>query len=483
MAYANVNMPVVITTTRNTSFALDDYTRRMCIISAGESKLNIGEFKEVDNSTFSQILKSDEVGLKTRLNNFFSYSGNRPVVVLEVGTLADGFTTSCNTISSFLDSKILSVFNIVVPDELYYTQQPDKTYLATLNGTFTPSDAEQELPFVLTGLTASDISFEQADDIEFILKENKIFFKHKTALPSSVTAKAYATIGDVKTELGDVVFNNKQGEAVATNLSFNKTEAGKIDTAFIELLQSKGDLNTSVFFFLNMPKGELTDTSNFERFKGLKAIQLCYNNSKSKTQHEASIIVGITANSIFDISTNNPSSSLNYKQAAGYQSEQIPLSKKNELIQAGVTLIDNISNIVIVKNGRQMDGTAWEYYFNHATSNYRVENKLSTLLINGANNPVSALKFNQDGIDTAYNVLKSELVDQCNLGILTNFAESFDSATGVLNNEGEMYCPTFKEFATNNAEDYKEGVFSGISYFEQIGSFIRQIKINVNIGA
>lgn len=482
MAYANVNMPVVITAARNTSFALDNYTRRMCIISAGETKLNIGEFKEVDNSTFSQILKSDEVGLKTRLNNFFSYSGNRPVVVLEVGTLADGFTTPCNTISSFLDSKILSVFNIVVPDEFYYTQQPDKNYLVMLNGTFTPLDAEQELPFVLTGLAASDILFKQADSIEFIVRENKIFFKQKTALQTSVTAKAYATIGDVETELGDVVFN-KQGEAVATDLSFNKTEAGKVDTAFIELLQIKGDLNTSVFFFLNMPKGELASTSNFERFKGLKAIQLCYNNSKSKTQHEASIIVGITANSIFDISANNPSSSLNYKQVAGYQPEQIPLSKKNELIQAGVTLIDNISNIVIIKNGRQMDGTAWEYYFNHATSNYRVENKLSTLLINGANNPVSALKFNQDGIDTAYNVLKSELAEQCNLGILTNFAESFDTATGVLNNEGEMYCPTFKEFVTNNAEDYKEGVFSGISYFEQIGSFIRQIKINVNIGA
>lgn len=394
MGYADVLHPMVVNVSKTTSFSVENHLRRMCIVSAGDSKLTIGGFEIVDSTTYTTRVNQNTEAEK-KLRTFFSYAGNKPVVLLEVGNTT--LEASVNALKGFLDSEKLKTFNVLVPDSWYNVKQPDKVHSATMAETMT--------------VTGTD------------------------------------------------------------------------DSSFVKLLTEYDNIDKENLFFLTVPKTEDPNASkNFEYFKGLKSIHLVSDNTDKDTINSAAVVVGITASNIFDISSSTPASSLNYKQVKSYTPIARSAALKKQLIQNSVTLIDSLASNTVLLNGRQMDGQPWEYYYYWYLTKLEVHSKITLLLLNGSNNPVSAINFDQDGIDTIHANIVSKLEELRNLGVITNFAQSYDNSTGEFTGLGDIVCPNYYEFIVSNPDDYANEILTGISCYIQIGKFIRQVEWNVTLG-
>ena len=481
MGYADVLHPMVVNVSKTASFSIESHLRRMCIVSQGNSKLTVGEFKIVDSTTYTtEVNKNTEA--EKMLQTFFSYAGNKSVVLLEVGKTT--LEASINTLKGFLDSEELKTFNVLVPDDWFNVKQPDKVYSANMaETTLTPSETEKKLNITLTNIEANQIEVSGLTNV--VINQSTMTYKLKdgTPLTESETATLKYTIGGTKKSIGTLVFN-KQDESQQSSLNFTETVAGAEDTSFVKLLTEYDNIDKENLFFLTMPKTEDPNASkNFAYFKGLKSLHLVSDNTDKDTINSAAAVVGITASNIFDISSSTPASSLNYKQVKSYTPIVRSASLKNQLIQNSVTLIDSLASNTVLLNGRQMDGQPWEYYYYWYLTKLEVHSKITLLLLNGSNNPVAAIGFDQDGIDTIHANIVSKLKELQDLGVITHFAQSYDHGTGEFTGLGNIVCPNYYDFIVNNPDDYANEILTGISCYIQIGKFIRQVEWNVTLGA
>ena len=483
MGYADVLHPMVVNVSKTASFSIENYLRRMCIVSQGNSNLTIGEFKIVDSTTYTTAVKKNTEAEKM-LQTFFSYAGNKSVVLLEVGNTS--LEASINKLKGFLDSEELKTFNVLVPDDWFNVKQPDKAYSAYMaETTLTPSETEKELDITLTNIEANQIEVSGLTNVIIDWSTMTYKLKNGTPLTNSETATLEYTIGGTKKSIGSLVFNTQdEGAQSPSSLNFTETVAGAEDTSFVKLLTEYDNIDKENLFFLTMPKTEDPNASkNFTYFKGLKSIHLVSDNTDKDTINSAAAVVGITASNIFDISSSTPASSLNYKQVKSYTPIVRSAALKNQLIQNSVTLIDSLASNTVLLNGRQMDGQPWEYYYYWYLTKLEVHSKITLLLLNGSNNPVAAIGFDQDGIDTIHANIVSKLKELQDLGVITNFAQSYDNGTGEFTGLGDIVCPNYYEFIVSNPDDYANEILTGINCYIQIGKFIRQIEWNVTLGA
>lgn len=480
MGYADVLHPMVVNVSKTASFSIENHLRRMCIVSQGDSKLTVGEFKIVDSTTYTtEVDKNTEA--EKMLRTFFSYAGNKPVVLLEVGNSL--LESSVNKLKGFLDSEELKTFNVLVPDSWYNVKQPDKVYSATMaETTLKPTDNEQKLNITLTSIEAGQIETEGLNNVELNLTTMTYKLKQGSTLTATETVTLKYTIGETVKEIGQLKFNKDDGTDKCL-LDFTETVTGADDTSFVKLLTEYDNIDKENLFFMTLPKtADPNAEKNFTYFKGLKSIHLVSDNTDKDTINSAAVVVGITASNIFDISSSTPASSLNYKQVKSYTPIVRSATLKNQLIQNGVTLIDSLASNTVLLNGRQMDGQPWEYYYYWYLTKLEVHSKITLLLLNGSNNPVAAIGFDQDGIDTIHANIVSKLKELQDLGVITSFAQSYDGGTGEFTGLGDIVCPNYYEFIVSNPDDYANEILTGISCYIQIGKFVRQVEWNVTLG-
>ena len=481
MGYADVLHPMVVNVSKTASFSIENHLRRMCIVSAGNSKLTVGSFEIVDSTTYTTYVKANTEAEKM-LRTFFSYAGNKPVVLLEVDKAT--LESSVNSLKGFLDSEELKTFNVLVPDDWYNVKQPDKAYTATMaETTLVPTENTQSLNITLTNIEANKITVEGLDNVELNLTAMTYKLKDDRVLSATETVTLKYTIGETEEKIGELKFNKTDGTDKCL-LTFNKTVTGVEDTSFVKLLIEYNNIDKENLFFMTLPKTVDPNADiNFTYFKGMKSIHLVSDNTDKDTINSAAAVVGITASNIFDISSSTPASSLNYKQVKSYTPIVRSAALKNQLIQQGVTLIDSLASNTVLLNGRQMDGQPWEYYYYWYLTKLEVHSKITLLLLNGSNNPVAAIGFDQDGIDTIHANIVSKLKELQDLGVITSFAQSYDGGTGEFTGFGDIVCPNYYEFIVSNPDDYANEVLTGISCYIQIGKFIRQVEWNVTLGA
>lgn len=453
----------------------------MCIVSQGGSKLTVGSFEIVDSTTYTTRVNQNTEAEKM-LRTFFSYAGNKPVVLLEVGNST--LESKVNKLKGFLDSEELKTFNVLVPNDWYNVKQPDKVYSATMaETTLTPTSTEQKLNIAFTNIEANQIKAEGLTNVELDLTKMTYKLKDSTVLSATETATLKYTIGETEETIGNLKFN-KTGGTDKSSLSFTETVSPTADTSFVKLLTEYDNIDKENLFFMTLPKtADPNADPNFTYFKGMKSIHLVSDNTDKDTINSAAAVVGITASNIFDISSSTPASSLNYKQVKSYTPIVRSSTLKNQLIQSGVTLIDSLASNTVLLNGRQMDGQPWEYYYYWYLTKLEVHSKITLLLLNGSNNPVAAIGFDQDGIDTIHANIVSKLKELQDLGVITNFAQSYDGGTGEFTGLGDIVCPNYYEFIVSNPDDYANEKLTGISCYIQIGKFIRQVEWNVTLGA
>lgn len=482
MGYADVLHPMVVNVSKTASFSIENHLRRMCIVSQGDSKLTVGSFEIVDSTTYTTRVKQNTEAEKM-LRTFFSYAGNKPVVLLEVGNTI--LEASVNKLKGFLDSEELKTFNVLVPDSWYNVKQPDKVYSAIMaETTLTPTSGGQPLIITFTNIKAAEIKVEGLTNVEIDWVNMTYKLKADTVLSATETATLKYTIGETEETIGTLKFNKKTSGTDKCLLSFTKTVSPTPDTSFVKLLTEYDNIDKENLFFMTLPKtADPTADANFTYFKGMKSIHLVSDNTDKDTINSAAAVVGITASNIFDISSSTPASSLNYKQVKSYTPIVRSAILKNQLIQNGITLIDTLASNTVLLNGRQMDGQPWEYYYYWYLTKLEVHSKITLLLLNGSNNPVAAIGFDQDGIDTIHANIVSKLKELQDLGVITNFAQSYDGGTGEFTGLGDIVCPNYYEFIVSNPDDYANEKLTGISCYIQIGKFIRQVEWNVTLGA
>lgn len=485
MAYADVTNPVIVNVTKLSNFSSETHLRRMAVVSAGSSTVTQGGFQSVNVNNYNTFINKGTETEKQAIN-FFSNAGNtKELIVVEVGngTLEEQVTH----LKNFIDAEELKCFNYILPSAWYQVKTNTKAVSATMgaNQTIKADTTEKTLTeLTLTGFDRDAypiaVSFDKDGEVEY---DPYTGLYKRTDASSDANFPVTATLTDTtkNAEIGKIKFNKSDGTEQSTAINYTSNYQTP-DLSVVNMLTAYADISNEVLFFLPTPKDEDPSISASDAYyEGLKSVMTIKENTENVAQSVTGAVVGITASNFFDISTTMPASSLNYKQINitpfGYTS-----SMKKTLINRPYSFVDTLAGNNVLLNARMRDGKAWDYYFFWYLTRFMVENKITSLILTGQNNPQSVVRFNQDGIDTIHSNIIAVLNSMVSLGVLTTFAQYYDQNTGQFRGEGNINMPEFYKFIADNPEDYANEILSGISCYLQIGKFVRQVQWNVSLG-
>lgn len=485
MAYTDVTHPVVVNVTKISNFSTDTHLRRMALVSEGATTLAVGGYTRTTSSDYGTVLTAGSEAY-IQATNFFSNAGNsKELVVIEVGTGSKA--TKVAALKNFIDNEELKCFIYICPKSFYNVIGTPVTATATMAATAITVTADEKTltELLLTGFDAVNrpigVTFSTADKVEY--NPYTGIYKLVDGVSTSSGFPITATLTDTNAndaEIGKIIFTaNGNTQTPAIDYSVDYTIE---DTSFVNMLQAYNSIDNEFQFFVPVDKD--TDPSadaNDDYFDDLLNVMTIKNNTEVASQEVAAAVAGVCAGNYFDISTTMPGSSLNYKKV-NITPYSYTKSMKQNLINKPYTFVDTLASNNVILNARMRDGKAWEYYFFWFWTNYKVTDKITKLLLNGQNYPVSAVRFDQNGIDTIHQVIKTVLNDMVSLGVLTTFAQSYDQTTGEFTNEGEIVIPNYYTFLASNPEDYENEKLTGISCYLQIGKFVRQVVWNVTLG-
>lgn len=531
--FADVTNPVVIQASKVTQTRVDNYLRRMCIVSSSDSNMAAGQFKEVYPETQDSILKNpnQDSELKTALKGFFAYAGEKSVIVLEVASAPNTeIAAQVSTLRQFIENEEVRCFNILVPKGWYYPEVSTKipenttinigTSLVALrppvpDGQVLPGGVSQPISAVTLNLITNsapdlitwaftDNGTPVANDvIEFDVENDQVKLLKVVDLQGAASKTFNLTIkGRKEAGVGnecsitlpviigawnaELTLQPAQQTAQTTPMSAQTTNTAipdYRDLSFSELAQDYTALEKSVFFFITMkPDEDPSVSAGAALYKGKKSVFLIYDNLSDSSPYSLdSVILGITANPKFDISANNPASPLNFKIVEGQKHKHLPINMRRALIDTPANFLEAMVRNIVIMNGRCADGQAWEYYYQWYLLELEIKTKIQTLLINGVNNPNFVIYYNQNGLD----ILKANIVAVLQLwqsrGVVTDFAKTLNLNTNELEGKGDITMVDFYTYVAQNPEDYQNEIYKGFSFYVLIGRFPRQIFIDVTL--
>lgn len=485
MAYADVTNPVIVNVTKLSNFSSETHLRRMALVSAGSSTVTQGGHQSVNVNNYNTYLTKGSESEKQAIN-FFSNAGNtKELIVVEVGggTLEEQTTN----LKNFIDAEEVKCFNYILPSAWYQVKTNTKAVNATMsaNQTIKADTTEKILTeLTLTGFDKDTYPIEVTFDKDGEVDYNPYTGAYKrTDASQDANFPVTATLTDKtkNAEIGKIKFNKTDGTENSDAINYTSNYQSP-DLSVVNLLTAYNDISNEVFFFLPTPKDEDPSISASDNYyEDLKSVMTIKENTDNPAQSVTGAVVGITASNFFDISSSMPASSLNYKQINitpfGYTA-----SMKKTLINRPYSFVDTLAGNNVLLNARMRDGKAWDYYFFWYLTKFSVENKITSLILTGQNNPSSVIRFNQNGIDTIHSNIVAVLNNMVSLGVLTTFAQSYDQSTGQFKGEGNITMPEYYKFIAENPDDYANEILSGISCYLQIGKFVRQVQYNVNLG-
>lgn len=125
-----------------------------------------------------------------------------------------------------------------------------------------------------------------------------------------------------------------------------------------------------------------------------------------------------------------------------------------------------IANTMLVK-GVTSDGNDMTYWYSVDWVQINVDMMLANAVINGSNNPINPLYYNQDGIDRLQQVAQGVF----NTGV----------SYGLVNGQTPVNAVPFKTYVKNNPNDYGIGRYAGLSAtYTPMRGFV-EIVFNINV--
>lgn len=239
---------------------------------------------------------------------------------------------------------------------------------------------------------------------------------------------------------------------------------------------------TSAQYFMISTTADVTTDAVATQFKNLKSCFLVYDNTDaSQNINLAGSILGILASSKFDISGNNKASPLNFKILQGFKFNPINRVLLNKLTQYPANFIFNEVGYATIGNGRYTNGDAWDYWYQWDLTQLALQQKITQLLINGVNNPVNVIRFDQQGIDIINASVKSTLSEYIQLGCINTYAMALNPANNTLIGLNNINTIDFNTYISQYPDKYQNEIYDGISFYVLINRYIRQCILNITL--
>lgn len=125
-----------------------------------------------------------------------------------------------------------------------------------------------------------------------------------------------------------------------------------------------------------------------------------------------------------------------------------------------------ISNTILVK-GVTSDGNDMTYWYSVDWVQINVDMQLANTVINGSNNPINPLYYNQDGIDRLQQVAQGVF----NTGV----------SYGLVNGQPVVDAVPFRQYTKTNPNDYGIGRYAGLSAVYTPMRGFTEIIFNINV--
>ncbi len=482
--YVNVSRPVVIEATQQKVASIDNYTRRVCFVSNGDTSLNVGAYKEVNNSTFADVVTTNGE-LYNKLVNFFSHAGGKAAYIFESGAEATALQTKVDTLHSFISNGACKCFLYVLPNSWYEVKIESVTATANMGSTVIKA-AQSGTPEAVP-LTTKNFSLKYRPIGVTYSKDGIITFdpyaltitRHETAQDSDFPITVTLTdTNNTDAQIGEIVVNGNTGTTASAVTYSQAANVANVAVPNLVALHSADDSSTRFIIGVGSQVNPTTD-ANFAYYNGLSGLQIIAENLNVSTNYVSGSYAGLFASSKMDFSSSNMARSLNY-QKLNYTPIDYSATMKETLLDAPITFAATLANTNVILGSRQLDGTPFEVFYQLELLKYDIENMLTQLIINGQNNANSQLRFNQNGFDTVRANIASRLNRLAGFGVIDEFGMGYDVSTNAILGTGDVTIPTYASYLQTNYSDYQKEILTGVYFYVRIGRFIKQIGFNVN---
>ncbi|MBJ9210652.1 hypothetical protein I5481_02080 [Citrobacter freundii] len=210
------------------------------------------------------------------------------------------------------------------------------------------------------------------------------------------------------------------------------------------------------------------DTNYVSPYAGIKSIIAQSDDSYPATNAAAAAMWNFVSASPSEINK-VPPMAFRYLQAVnahkGKNSILTTMAKQNiNYVDTGAE--GGISNTILVK-GVTSDGNDMTYWYSVDWVQINVDMQLANTVINGSNNPINPLYYNQDGIDRLQQVAQGVF----NTGV----------SYGLVNGQPVVDAVPFRQYVKTNPNDYGIGRYAGLSAVYTPMRGFTEIIFNINV--
>jgi hypothetical protein len=243
-------------------------------------------------------------------------------------------------------------------------------------------------------------------------------------------------------------------------------EAWKEDEDFITLAKLYTANEAKQYFFVLSDTPD--DTNYVSPYASIKSIIAMADDTYPTTNAAAAVMREFVSPSPSPINK-VPPMAFRYLQAVNANKAKNSILKT--MVAQNINYVDTgaeggISNTMLVK-GVTSDGKDMTYWYSVDWVQINVDMQLANAIINGSNNPINPLYYDQDGIDRLQQVAE---------GV-------FDSGVsyGLVNGKTPVNAIPFKTYVKNNPNDYNIGRYAGLSATYTPMRGFTSIIFNINV--
>lgn len=243
-------------------------------------------------------------------------------------------------------------------------------------------------------------------------------------------------------------------------------EKWKANADFIDLAKLYTSNEAKQYFFV---LEDTPDNTNYVTpYAGIKSIIAMADDTYPATNAAAAAMWNLVSASPSEINK-VPPMAFRYLQAVNANAAKASIL--NTMVKQNINYVDTgaeggISNTMLVK-GVTSDGNDMTYWYSVDWVQINVDMMLANAVINGSNNPINPLYYNQDGIDRLQQVAQGVF----NTGV----------SYGLVNGQTPVNAVPFKTYVKNNPNDYGIGRYAGLSAtYTPMRGFV-EIIFNINV--
>lgn len=280
------------------------------------------------------------------------------------------------------------------------------------------------------------------------------------------------------------------GDNPNTIYSYLVPRAWSDSSDFLALVVDFDSTTAKTYFFTTMTLDNYTDFTALMK----SVFGLVESPTKPATEFSAAAPFWITLN--YKPSSTNKVTPLSFSYVSGVTPYPVPGNNATfaALKAAGVNYISTgaeggISNAMLVW-GTTMDVRPFNYWYSVDWVAINGSQAIANAVINGSNNPINPLYYNQQGIDRLQQVLASVMSSGITFGLVlgnvqqtafdgNEIQDAIDSGkyTGLTLVNAVPFIP----YNTANPSDYRLGVYDGLSVEYTPARGFESITINVNV--